>query len=116
MSKNNYNYGYIEKDVQIDNPKVIENLWKFTTAYCLDKQVFVNPAQIPEGKMYYTNFEIGNIEWFKNSEYMNYFNEIDKSGGIYIHRWGDAPIKYLGVNMFMPPQSIFGFKDINYVH
>ena len=47
---------------------------------------------------------------------MNFYNEIDKSGGIMTGRWGDAPIRYLGVNMYMNPENLHGFSNIDYQH
>ena len=67
-------------------------------------------------KMYYTNFEVCNVNWFSSDEYMNFYNKIDESGGIMTHRWGDAPIRYLGVNMYMNPENIYGFENIDYQH
>ena len=66
--------------------------------------------------MYYTNFEVCNVNWFSSDEYMNFYNKIDESGGIMTHRWGDAPIRYLGVNMYMNPENIYGFENIDYQH
>ena len=63
-----------------------------------------------------TNFELGRNDWFMNSEYMNYFNKIDESGNIYIKRWGDAPIKYLGINLFCEPNKIVPIKGFVYQH
>jgi hypothetical protein len=37
-------------------------------------------------------------------------------GGIYYHRWGDAPIHTLGVAMFVPLHQVHRFSDIGYSH
>ena len=38
---------------------------------------------------------------------------IDENGGIYTKRWGDAPIKFLGINLFilvlLHIQPVYGF-------
>jgi len=116
--QNDLIYGFCEPAVQIDNPKVVEGLKDFTKNYielnhC---KTYLNVDTIPEGKMFYTNFELGKIDWFINSEYMNYFNSIEENGGIYIKRWGDAPIKYLGVNLFCDPKNIIPIKGFTYQH
>ena len=41
---------------------------------------------------------------------------MDKLGGIYYYRWGDAPIKTIGVSLFMRKGNLHWFKDINYTH
>lgn len=101
-------YGYIEQAIQLDHPKVVENLWD--TAKTILKPESV--SSIENGKMFYTNFEIGRISRFRQTDYMNYFKKLDETGGFYLKRWGDAPVKYLGVKCLFEPErvsSVFGF-------
>ena len=101
-------YGYIEPAVQKDNPKVIEDLWKYVN--------LKYPNDIAEGLMFYTNFELGKISWFLESEYMNFYQYLDDSGGFYTKRWGDAPVKFLGVNLFMNSKNIVPVNGFTYQH
>ncbi len=67
--------------------------------------------------IYYTNFEICNIKWFMGEAYMKFFDYIDQIGGIYTGRWGDAPIRYIGVQMLMNGNEKFDFsQSIPYRH
>lgn len=101
-------YGFIAPAVQQDNEKVVEGLWDYVNdAY---------PNNIPDRLMFYTNFELGKISWFLTSEYMNFYNYIDKCGGIYTKRWGDAPIKFLGINLFMNQKNIIPVQGFTYQH
>lgn len=111
-------YGYCEPAVQIDNPNVVVGLKSFTKDFISknNPSTFVNIDNIIEGKMFYTNFELGKIDWFKNSNYWSFYDSIDKSGGIYINRWGDAPVKYLGVTLFCEPNKIIPVKGFTYQH
>jgi hypothetical protein len=109
VEKNSVKYGYIEQAVQYDEPGVTKGLWDLAKTIKPD-------LDIEENKMYYTNFEICNVEWFNSKEYMEFYEKIDQSGGIMTGRWGDAPIRYLGVNMFMDKHNIHGFSNINYQH
>ena len=102
-------YGYIEQAVQFDDPGVTKGLWDLAKTIKPD-------LDIEENKMYYTNFEVCNINWFNSKEYMDFYNKIDQSGGIMTGRWGDAPIRYLGVNMFMDKSNLHGFDNIGYQH
>ena len=117
---NNVNliYGYCDPAIQIDNPKVVEGLKDFTKNYIYSNntQTYFDINLIPEGKMFYTNFELGLVEWFTNSEYIKYYKEIDSSGNIYIKRWGDAPIKYLGVTLFCDPSRVIPIRGFTYQH
>ena len=65
--------------------------------------------------MYQTHFFIEDCEWFRTGPYMKFFDEIDKTGNIYIKRWGDAPIKYQGVMRLVPKNKRIKF-DLPYRH
>jgi alpha 1,2-mannosyltransferase len=102
-------YGYIKPAIQQDNPAVVEGLWEFVgDSY--------NVKDIPEGRMYYTNFEIGDLEWFRQKPYMDFFKRIEQSGNIYHKRWGDAPIKFLGVNLFIQQYETLSVEGFTYQH
>ena len=101
-------YGYVAPAVQQDNEKVVEGLWDLVNEHY--------PNNIPDRWMYYTNWELGKVDWFLTSEYMALYNIIDKNGGIYTKRWGDAPIKFLGVNLFMPQKHIQPVQGFTYQH
>ena len=40
-----------------------------------------------------SNFEIGSFELFRNDLYQQYFEHLDKAGGFFYERWGDAPVR-----------------------
>jgi hypothetical protein len=101
-------YGFIAPAVQQDNEKVVEGLWDYVNdAY---------PNNIPDRLMFYTNFELGKVSWFLTSGYMRFYNELDKTGGFYTKRWGDAPIKFLGINLLMEPKHIIPVHGFTYQH
>lgn len=119
MEKGGYKYGYIEDAVQQDDPAVIIDLWPTAERICtiLRDSLIVKPiADIPEGRMYYTNFELGDIEWFQQSAYNSFFKFIELWGGIYKHRHGDAPIKYIGVNLFLEDKYKLPVRGFIYQH
>ena len=71
VENNKVYYGYIEQGVQYDDPGVTKGLWELSNK--------IKQNDIEENKMYYTNFELCNVEWFNSEEYMNFYNEIDKN-------------------------------------
>lgn len=109
MERGEYKYGYIEDGIQQDSPDVVIGLWDFVGS-------LYNIAHIPEGRIFYTNIEIGHVQWFKNGPYKSLFKQIEANGGVYVKRWGDAPIKYIGVNLFMPTQNMVAIKGFTYKH
>ena len=44
------------------------------------------------------------------------FKFIEKQGGIYTKRWGDAPIKYIGVNLFLEDKYKLPVRGFIYQH
>jgi hypothetical protein len=38
------------------------------------------------------------------------------NGGIYFHRWGDAPIKTVGATLFVPVNELNYFSNVHYKH
>ena len=63
---NDLNYGYCAPAVQIDTEKVISGFNNFTKEYLNKKKptIHADIDSIPEGKMFYTNFELGKVSWF----------------------------------------------------
>jgi len=122
MQKHNYNYGYIFKSYKTKYPEVIDGLWSTTKRYIEEnniKPTFLQKHMINgcwDTSSYFTCFEITKIDFWRSKEVMNYFNYIDKSGGIYKYRWGDAPLHFLMVSMFMPEKQVHKFTDIAYRH
>lgn len=103
MVINNYTYGFISEQVDMDY--VIEGLSDFCKTYFNSLDIYND--NIKYNGMYETNFEILNFQWFKNSEYKNFYNKIEQTGNIYIKRWGDAPIKYQGIKYLVPNSAIY---------
>ena len=112
FEQNGYYYGYPKLDK--DHPKVVQGLWASSKQYKIDKKIQGNIP--PYLGMFYTNFEIGYIPWFLKSGYMKYYDYLDKQGGIYTRRWGDTPIKYIGINMLMKNEHIHHVTCFDYRH
>lgn len=65
---------------------------------------------------FWSNFEIARTDLFNSKTYEEYFKHLEKSGGFYKERWGDAPIHSLGVAMLLSKEEIHYFRDIGYKH
>ncbi|ROT36886.1 glycolipid 2-alpha-mannosyltransferase [Sodiomyces alkalinus F11] len=68
------------------------------------------------GCHYWSNFEIGDMDFFRGSQYQAYFDAMDRRGGFYFERWGDAAIHSLAVAMLLHPSQVHHFDDIGYRH
>lgn len=106
-------YGYI--NIQHDHPKVVQNLWELSEIYFKHNQYNITD-KLEKNRMFYTNFEVLDKEWFLQDEYQNYYKYIDNIGGIYTNRWGDAPIRYIALQSLTQKEKLYFYHDIRYFH
>ena len=115
MQIGGYLYGH--RLIHVDALSCTEGLWeateKFIGQYNITPEFF---KEWPRPKIYYNNFEISAMKLWKSEIYKQYVDYIDSLGGIYYHRWGDAPIKSIAVSLFVPSGKVHCFKDIAYRH
>lgn len=65
---------------------------------------------------FWSNFEIANLNFFRSEQYQRYFEYLDKAGGFFYERWGDAPVHTIGLSMMLNKTQIHHFSDIGYRH
>ena len=64
----------------------------------------------------WSNFEIGDLNFWRSKAYLDFFEYLDKQGGFYYERWGDAPVHSIAAALFAPKDKIHWFEDIGYRH
>ncbi|KAF7778713.1 CAZyme family GT15 [Agaricus bisporus var. burnettii] len=65
---------------------------------------------------FWSNFEIGDLDFWRGEAYSKFFDHLDKAGGFYYERWGDAPVHSIGAALFAQKEQIHFFNDIGYRH
>lgn len=65
---------------------------------------------------FWSNFEIGNLNWLRSKAYTDYFNTLDQDGGFFYERWGDAPVHSIAAALMLKKDEIHFFDDIAYYH
>ncbi|EIW59990.1 glycosyltransferase family 15 protein [Trametes versicolor FP-101664 SS1] len=65
---------------------------------------------------FWSNFEIGDLDFWRGEAYTKFFDFLDKKGGFYYERWGDAPVHSIGAALFAKKDQIHFFNDIGYRH
>ncbi|OKL56261.1 hypothetical protein UA08_08501 [Talaromyces atroroseus] len=65
---------------------------------------------------FWSNFEIARLDFFRSREYEEFFEMMDRSGGFWMERWGDAPIHSLAAGALLAPRDIHYFRDFGYRH
>ncbi|GME94775.1 unnamed protein product [[Candida] boidinii] len=133
MEDNNKTYGFT---INIyDSEDTIESLWTNTLEFVKQNPKYLHPngsynwvkesKQNPQKTIatkgystchFWSNFEIANMEFFRSEAYTEYFNMLEKAGGFYYERWGDAPVHSLALALFEDKNNLHWFRDIGYKH
>ncbi|TIA87449.1 hypothetical protein E3P99_03175 [Wallemia hederae] len=125
LAENDINYGFTVSLYEYEES--ITTLWETVKGFIRD-----HPEHIPKenamkfisddgGKTYnrchfWSNFEIANLNLWRSPAYRAFFDYLDKSGGFYYERWGDAPVHSIAAALFSRPDQIHFFEDIGYRH
>lgn len=65
---------------------------------------------------FWSNFEVGSLEFWRSEAYQAYFNYLDKSGGFFYERWGDAPVHSIAAALFLDKSELHFFDGFGYYH
>jgi hypothetical protein len=120
MRENNLDYGFVNT-VQ-DDEKCVNGLWNHTLQFMQKSSALITPKnkkefqKWKEGLVIYNNFELSRVSIWKTQLWRDYLGSIESSGGIYLKRWGDAPIHTIYVLLGVPLSRIHAFVDIAYRH
>lgn len=124
MKRNNKMYGFVITVREF--METIPSLWRATIEFLERHRNILQNNEImtfilDERKSYngchfWSNFEIGSLKFFRSEVYEKYFDYLDKVGGFYYERWGDAPVHSIAAALFLGKDSIHFFEDIGYRH
>lgn len=48
-------------------------------------------------------FQVARLSILRSQAYQEWYQHLSTTGGIFFHRWGDAPIRFLGLQMLPNP-------------
>lgn len=114
MRRNGKKYAY--RVVLNDRPHVCAGLGELVKEYFASRNIRLACKLPPPYKLFYTNFEICDLEWFRGNPWQDYFAAVDEAEGIWRNRWGDAPIRYYGVANLLPARALWCVKELHYRH
>ncbi|KAJ2356454.1 hypothetical protein GGF43_002067 [Coemansia sp. RSA 2618] len=107
-------------------PSTVRSLWATTNAFRTAYPDYVVPgntlrwltADTGEYNMchFWSNFEIASLAFLRSEQYLAYFDFLDRAGGFFYERWGDAPVHSLAVAMFLNKSQVHYFDNIGYYH
>ncbi|KAK6455862.1 glycolipid 2-alpha-mannosyltransferase [Scheffersomyces xylosifermentans] len=107
--------------------KTIPTLWDHTKEFLklhpehVAKNNFMDFISNDNGETYnlchfWSNFEVASLNFWRSKAYRDYFEYLDKTGGFFYERWGDAPIHSIAASLFLPKDKIHYFEDVGYNH
>ena len=126
MRDNGLKYGF-NMNI-LDDARSFPSLWERTNAFAAAHPHLVNPESdlswlLDPGTggeynncQFFSNFEIGSLNFWRGEANEAYFNWLDRAGGFFYERFGDAPVHTLSVAMFLKKQEVWFFRDIGYQH
>ena len=117
MQDNRKTYGFVIS--AYDNPQSIPTLWPETMKFIAKHPEYIHsnnsmpwltdserrPKDNLEANEYSTchfwsNFEIEDMDFFRSRACSDYFNHLDRAGGFFYERWGDAPVHSVALGLF----------------
>lgn len=133
MQDHNKTYGF---NINIyDSAESVATLWPETKKFLDDHPDYVHPNNarewLEDGKRrpdnnrkangystchFWSNFEIGDLSFWRSKKYRDYFDHLDRAGGFFYERWGDAPVHSVALGLFEDKNKIHWFRDIGYQH
>jgi alpha 1,2-mannosyltransferase len=124
MKKNNKKYGF--NILMVEYWETIPTLWRTTVEFMKDHTDYIteqNSLRLIANSSggyntchFWSNFEIASLDLWRSKKYLDYFEYLDKTGGFFYERWGDAPVHSMAAAMFLPIEQIHYFGDIGYNH
>lgn len=125
MSDNNKAYGFT---ISLPEYKeTIPTLWDVTKKFIAENPQHVAKDNMMEwisadngetynGCHFWSNFEIASLKLWRSEAYTDYFDALDKNGGFFYERWGDAPVHSIAASLFLQKDQIHFFEDVGYFH
>ncbi|OXV07039.1 hypothetical protein Egran_05195 [Elaphomyces granulatus] len=133
MHDNNKTYGFTIN--LYDAPETIPTLWPETQRFLAAHPEYVHENNMMEWLVdtknrpeytdkangystchFWSNFEIADLDFFRSERYEEYFNHLDRAGGFFYERWGDAPVHSIALGLFEDASKVHWFRDIGYRH
>jgi hypothetical protein len=63
-----------------------------------------------------TNCEVASLAFLRSKSVQDFHRYLDEKGGYFLHGWGDAPVRYLGVSMHVEEKKTEPIHGIQCIH
>lgn len=105
------NIVYMHNKIMNDGAHVVKGLKELTSSIVKTLEIEVkdkynyNKAFKRNALLYYNNFEICRMKFFRSKEMIQFTSLIDFSYGQFIYRWGDAPLRFISLSLYTYKES-----------
>jgi mannosyltransferase len=123
MQDHNKTYGF---NINLfDSPESIPSLWPETIKFLASHSEYlhknnamawlVDNNRRPDNNIkahgystchFWSNFEIADLSFWRSQAYEDYFTHLDRTGGFFYERWGDAPVHSIALGLFEDASKI----------
>lgn len=129
MEDNNKTYGFTVN--LFDAPQSIPTLWPETEKFLAShpeyvhennaKEWLTDDKRRPEHNKkangystchFWSNFEVADMNFWRSKKYEDYFNHLDRAGGFFYERWGDAPVHSIALALFEDKSKIHWYVTL----
>ncbi|KYK57640.1 putative mannosyltransferase involved in N-linked and O-linked glycosylation [Drechmeria coniospora] len=125
MEENNKQYGFVIS--LYEYRETIETLWKTVKKFISNHPEHIAKDNLMDfvsddgGENYnlchfWSNFEIASLDFLRSQAYTDYFETLDKEGGFFYERWGDAPVHSIAAALLLNKTDLHFFENIGYRH
>lgn len=129
MRENKKKYGFVISLKEFAS--TIETLWPTVQNFSIAHPEYIHPnnalefivddkRNITEGGYnlchFWSNFEIAAMDFWRSPAYTELFEALDRSGGFFYERWGDAPVHSVAASLLLDKEEIHWFYDVGYRH
>ena len=123
MEDHNKTYGFTI--TLYDSAESLPRLWPETLKFMAAHQDYVHPNNAlrwltdsqrrPDTNAkahgystchFWSNFEIADMTFWRSRVYQDYFDHLDRAGGFFYERWGDAPVHSIALGLFEDASKI----------
>lgn len=125
MRENDLKYGFTLALYEFH--ETIPTLWESTLKWIQMYPEYVHPDNLgrfvteDQGRSYngchfWTNLEIADADFWRGEAYSNYFDYLDRLGGFFYERWGDAPVHSIAASLLLKRDQVAHLDFIGYNH
>lgn len=107
-----YGYGL---ETEEKHAETVGTLQPWLEYYAKSRSLRPRSGPLDAQRMYFTNYFISNVSWWFRDDVQAYIQAVWRTGNIYDHRWGDAPLQSAALHLFGGESDLL-FIPMDYSH